>query len=144
MAVPLNLEEGQSSTRPPRFNSQFYSCWKIRMHDYLIVEDSELWDIVLDGPHIPTMDVKEGEIIRVVPKTRQSIMRLTGRRSRRTTRLKNCWSCTIGAEEYNRISSCESTKDIRNCLKTAHEGTEQVKESKVHMLTTQYKNFLMK
>ncbi|XP_069149264.1 uncharacterized protein [Solanum lycopersicum] len=63
MVAPLNLEEGQSSSQPPRFNDQFYSWWKTRMHDYLMVEDKKLWDIVLDGPFIPTIEVKEAKEI---------------------------------------------------------------------------------
>lgn len=33
--------------------------------------DSELWDIYLDGPFIPTIEINEGYITRLVPKTRQ-------------------------------------------------------------------------
>ena len=71
MEDPLNLEEGKSSHRPPRFNGHFYSWWKVRMHDYLMAEDSELWDIVLDGPFVPTMEEKDGEKTVLVPKSRQ-------------------------------------------------------------------------
>ena len=73
----LNLEEGQSSSQPPRFNDQFYSWWKTRMHDYLMVEDKKLWDIVLDGPFIPTIEVKYGEITKVVPQTLQQLTKRT-------------------------------------------------------------------
>ena len=52
--------------------------------------------------------------------------------------------CGIGPDEYNRVSACESAKEILDCLKTAHEGTEQVKESKIDMLTSRYENFKMK
>lgn len=58
MATPLNLEGGQSSTKPPRFNGQFYRRWKTRMHDFLI----------FDGPYVRTLEVKEGEITSVIPK----------------------------------------------------------------------------
>lgn len=40
------------------------------MHDFLMAEDSELWEIILDGPFVPTNEVKEGEITKIVPKTR--------------------------------------------------------------------------
>jgi len=60
MAAPLNLEEGQPSIRPPRFYVQFYGWWKTHMHDFLIDDDSEFWEIVLDGPQIPKNNVKEG------------------------------------------------------------------------------------
>ena len=47
-------------------------------------------------------------------------------------------------DEFNRVSACESAKEIQDCLKIAHEGTEQVKESKIDMLTSQYENFKMR
>ncbi|XP_069146579.1 uncharacterized protein [Solanum lycopersicum] len=112
MAAPLNLEEGQSLHGPPRFNGHFYSWWKVRMHNYLMAEDSELWDIILDGPFVPMMEVKDGERTITVPKPR--------------------------------VSACESAKEIWDCLLTAYEGTEQVKESKIDMLTSRYENFKMK
>ena len=40
------------------------------MHDFLMIEDSELWDIVLDGPFIPMIEEKNGEKTRLVPKPR--------------------------------------------------------------------------
>ena len=49
--------------------------------------------------------------------------------------------CCICVEEYNRISMCESKNEIRDSLRTTHEGTEQVKELKVDIMTTQYENF---
>ncbi|KAH0691227.1 hypothetical protein KY289_018585 [Solanum tuberosum] len=135
-AAPLNLEEGQSSTRQPRFNVQFYSWWKTRMHNYLMAEDNEMWDIVLDGPFIPTIELKDGDITKVIPKTSQEYNELDIKKIEKSYRAKKLLVCGIGAEEYNRISACESTKEIWDCLRTVHEGTEQVKELKVDMLTT--------
>ena len=43
------------------------------MHDYLMAEDSELWDIVLDGPFVLTMEEKDGEKTILVPKPRAEI-----------------------------------------------------------------------
>ena len=40
------------------------------MHDNLMAEDSEQWDIVLDGPFIPMIEEKDGENTRLVPKPR--------------------------------------------------------------------------
>ena len=42
------------------------------MHDFLMVEDSELWDIVLDGSFIPMIEENDGEKTRLVPKPRQT------------------------------------------------------------------------
>lgn len=71
IVAPTNLEQGQSTTRPSRLNGQFYDWWKTRMYDFILDEDNELWYIVLDGLHVLMNKVKEGDIIRLVPKTRR-------------------------------------------------------------------------
>ncbi|XP_019261264.1 PREDICTED: uncharacterized protein LOC109239194 [Nicotiana attenuata] len=43
-----------------------------------------------------------------------------------------------------KISSCQSAKEIWEALQAAHEGTTQVKQSKIDMLKTEYKLFRMK
>ncbi|XP_070028795.1 uncharacterized protein [Nicotiana sylvestris] len=52
--------------------------------------------------------------------------------------------CGIGPHEYNRVSACDTTKEIWEALQTVHEGTIQVKQSKIDMLTTEYELFRMK
>ncbi|XP_069154589.1 uncharacterized protein [Solanum lycopersicum] len=144
MAAPLNLEEGQSAHRHPRFNGHFYSWWKVRMHDYLMAEDSELWDIILDGLFVPRMEVKDGERTITVPKPRQKYDDADRKKIEKGFKAKTLLVCGIGPDEYNRVSACESAKEIWDCSLTAHEGTEQVKESKIDMLTSRYENFKMK
>ncbi|XP_070017440.1 intracellular protein transport protein USO1-like [Nicotiana sylvestris] len=59
-------------------------------------------------------------------------------------RAKKILVCGIGPDEYNRISACEIAKEIWEALQTTHEGTTQVKQSKIDMLTTEYELFRMK
>ena len=131
MAAPLDLEEGQSSTRTPHFNGHFYSWWKVRMHDYLVAVDSELWDIVLDGPFIPMIEEKDGEITRLVPKTRRKYDETDRKMIENGYKAKKLLVCGIRPNEFNCVSACESSKEIRDCLKTAHEGTKQVKSQRL-------------
>ncbi|XP_015060404.1 uncharacterized protein LOC107006346 [Solanum pennellii] len=51
--------------------------------------------------------------------------------------------CGIGPDEYNRISSCQDAKAIWKTLQTAHEGTTQVRKSKIVYLNRQYELFRM-
>jgi len=37
----------------------------------------------------------------------------------------------LGPDEYTRISKCESAKDIWEALQVAHEGTNQVRQSRI-------------
>ncbi|XP_070026474.1 uncharacterized protein [Nicotiana sylvestris] len=56
-------------------------------------------------------------------------------------RAKKILVCRIGPKEYNRISTCDIAKGIWEALQIAHEGTTQVKQSKIDMLTTEYALF---
>ncbi|XP_070013253.1 uncharacterized protein [Nicotiana sylvestris] len=47
--------------------------------------------------------------------------------------------CGIGLEEYNRISTYDTAKEIWETLQTTHEGIAQVKQFKIDMLTTKNK-----
>ncbi|XP_069148151.1 uncharacterized protein [Solanum lycopersicum] len=114
------------------------------MHDFLMAEDSELWDIVLDGPFIPMIAEKDGENTRLVPKPRRKYDEVDRKNIEKGYKTKKLLVCGIGPDEFNRVSACKSTKEIWDCIKTNHEGTKQVKESKIDMLTSLYENFKMR
>lgn len=46
------------------------------------------------------------------------------------------------SHEFNRIFTCKTTKEIWN--KVTHEGTNQVKETKINLLVHDYELFSMK
>ena len=46
--------------------------------------------------------------------------------------------------EYNRICQCKLAKEIWRLLEITHEGTNQVKESKINLLVHSYELFFMK
>lgn len=112
MAAPLNLEEGQSSIRPPRFNGHFYNWWKVSMHDFLMAKDSEPWDIVSDGPFVPMIEEKDGEITRLVPKPRRKYDEADRKKIEKGYKENKLFVCGIGPNEFNRVSACESAKEI--------------------------------
>ncbi|XP_070026216.1 uncharacterized protein [Nicotiana sylvestris] len=114
MAAPPNFEEGQSTYRPPRFNGQYYGWWKTRMHDFIMAEDSELWDVICDGPYVPTKKVGDPPV--TMPKSRK---------------------------EYNDADRKVVEKNFVP-RKFCTRGTTQVKQSKIDMLTIEYELFRMK
>ena len=111
------------------------------MRNFLIAEDSELWDIFLDGPYIPMIEEKDGEKTRLVPKPRQKYDEADRKKIEKGYKAKTLLVCGIGPDEFNRVLACESAKDIWDCLKTAHERTEQIKVLKIDLLTSLYENF---
>lgn len=78
------------------------------------------------------------------PRYTRSMVKVIERKLRKNFKVKKLLVCGIYPNEYNRISACESTKEIWDYLRTTHERTSQVKKSKVDMLTSQYKAFIIK
>ncbi|XP_070022282.1 uncharacterized protein [Nicotiana sylvestris] len=101
MVAPPNFEEGQSTYRPPRFNGQYYGWWKIRMHDFMMVDDSEQWDIICDGPHVPMKKLEETRPL--VPKGRREYNDIDRKVVEKNYRSKKILMCGIGPDEYNRV-----------------------------------------
>ncbi|XP_070048835.1 uncharacterized protein [Nicotiana tomentosiformis] len=50
----------------------------------------------------------------------------------------------LGPDKYNRIFVCSNVKQIWDALQTAHEGTNQVKRSKIELPMRNYEFFSMK
>ncbi|XP_070007641.1 uncharacterized protein [Nicotiana sylvestris] len=142
MAAPPNFEEDQFTYRPPRFNGKYYGWWNTRMHDFIIAEDSVLWDVICDGPYVLTKVLEE--IPFLMPKTRKEYTDADRKVVEKNFCAKKIFVCGIGPDEYNRISACDTAKEIWEALRTAHEGTTKVKQSKIDMLTTEYELFRMK
>ncbi|XP_070025701.1 uncharacterized protein [Nicotiana sylvestris] len=82
-------------------------------------EDSELWDIICDSPHVPMK--KLGETGPMVSKDRKEYS-------------------DVDRKAVEKELSCQQNL----ALQTAHEGTTQFKLSKNDMLTTEYELFKMK
>ncbi|XP_070046410.1 uncharacterized protein [Nicotiana tomentosiformis] len=109
------------------------------MRDHIIGEDYELWDIVTDGP-LATLKINAERVY--VPKTKADCTAEDLNKWEKNAKAKKWLVCGLGPDEYNRIQSCTTTKQIWDTLQVAHEGTPHVKRS-IETLT-QYENFAMK
>ncbi|XP_033515545.1 uncharacterized protein [Nicotiana tomentosiformis] len=110
MATPPNFEEGHSTYRPPRFNGQYYRWWKTRMHDFIMAEDLELYDVIYDGPFVPTKT--SGDPAVTLPRIRKEFNNADRKAIEKKFRAKKILACGISPDEYNRISACQSAKEI--------------------------------
>ncbi|XP_075111718.1 uncharacterized protein LOC142181926 [Nicotiana tabacum] len=112
------------------------------MHDFIMAEDCELWDIICNGPYVPTRVMEELPFS--MAKTSKEYTDADKKAVEKIFCAKKIIVCGIRLEEYNTISACDTAKEIREALQTAHEGTTQVKQSKIDMVTTEYELFRMK
>ncbi|KAL5545088.1 hypothetical protein UlMin_008872 [Ulmus minor] len=102
--------------------------------------DYELWDVIEKGPYIPMKKYEES----LVEKLKSEWDDTDKKRISINARAMNTLFCALSMEEFNRIRSCKTAKDIWNTLEVTHEGTNQVKESKISMLVHKYELFKMK
>ncbi|XP_070026656.1 uncharacterized protein [Nicotiana sylvestris] len=87
---------------------------------------------------------KVGDPPVALPKIRKEYNDTDRKAVEKNFRAKKILVCGIGPDEYNRISACQSAKEILEALQTVHEGITQVKQSKIDMLTTKYELFRIK
>ena len=128
--------EGQSIVRPPMFNGE-YAFWKNRMNFFLKTIDA--WDIVETGYRIPTITVDDQEI----EKPKEQWTELENKLQNTNAKATNSIICSLDQFEFNRVSHCLTAQEIWHILEVTHEGTSQVKESRLAMLSSEYENFTM-
>ena len=56
---------------------------------------------------------------------------------------KNIITFALGMDEYFRVSNCKNAKEMWDTLQVTHEGTTDVKRSRINILTHQYELFRM-
>ncbi|GAV73241.1 UBN2 domain-containing protein, partial [Cephalotus follicularis] len=101
--------------------------------------DYQLWHIIVNGPRMPTRTI-EGV---VSPKPENEYNDNDFRMLQLNSKAKHVLFCAVGPNEFNRISSCDSAKEMWDLLEVTYEGTNQVKESKISILVHEYELFIM-
>ncbi|KAL4360717.1 hypothetical protein GQ457_04G018640 [Hibiscus cannabinus] len=101
--------------------------------------DYSIWDVVLDGPFTPMK--REGDTL--VPKQRHEWNDEERRRVQMNAKAMQILFCALGPDEFAKMSSCSSAKEIWDKLEVTHEGTSEVKETKIGLLNLSYENFKM-
>ena len=129
--VNNNIAEGQNINRPPFFDGLNYNYWKVRMVIYLKSINFELWDIVINGYTSYNTSYKDWS------EEEKKLAQLDAKGL-------NILFCAVNQEQFNRISNCKTSHEAWHNLEVTHEGTNQVKETKINMLVCKYELFKMK
>ena len=110
------------------------------MRIYIQSVDYELWRIIVKCPKILTKRVEEVKVPKIKSEWTDDDLKMM----QSNAKAMNILYCAFDPNEYNRIFTCESTKEIGDRLEVTHEGTSQVKESKINILVHNYELFKMK
>ena len=116
-----------------------YPYWKTKMTWFLQSTDLDVRDVIKDDPTFPSKLVN-GDM---VPKPKQEWDECD-RRNFQLNAKAVYFECCMDRNEYSRICQCKSAKEIWRLLEITHEGTNQVKESKINLLVHSYEFFFMK
>ncbi|EOX99913.1 Uncharacterized protein TCM_008921 [Theobroma cacao] len=102
--------EGQSTNRPPLFDGSNYPYWSTRMSIYIRAIDYEMWDVIIDGPFIPsTLSVVTNELM---PKPRSEWTEAETKKVQTNFKAINTLHCALTPTEFNKVSSCTTTKQV--------------------------------
>ena len=96
--------------------------------------------LIKNGPLIPTVTKEDGKVIIKKPKEFDGD---DYKMMEKNAKAKKLLYFGLGPDEYTRISECESAKEIWDALQIAHEGTNQVKQSRIELLMRKYELFEM-
>jgi hypothetical protein len=123
LSVPLG--------KPPMFNGEDYSRWSNLMRFHLTSLHKSIWDIVEFGVQVPSVGDEDYDADEVV-----QIQHIN---SQATTILL----ASLSPEEYNKVQGLKSAKEIWDILKTAHEGDEVTKITKMEMIEGELGRFML-
>ena len=116
-----------------------YTYWKVRMRVFVEAIDTDIWDAIEKGPYIPRR-VINGEAI-VIPRT--SWNEDDKKKVSYDLKAKNIIFSALSKNEFHRISQCQSAKEMWDTLQITHEGTSEVRDSRLNSLTHEYELFHM-
>ncbi|GKU95337.1 hypothetical protein SLEP1_g8708 [Rubroshorea leprosula] len=132
--------EGLSTTKPPFFDGINYNYWKNRMKVFMLANVPKAWVVTMKGSYVPMKIVGERE----VPKEEIDWNDEDLEKIMINNKAINMLQCALNPTEFQRVSGCDTAKEMWDMLEVTHEGTSQVKESKINRLTYMYELFKMK
>jgi len=136
-------KEGGQVNRGPVLDGSNYDYWKVRMVAFLKSIDSRMWKAVLKGwDHPLTKDKDDKDTIELEPEedwSREEDDLTFGNFKALNTLLNR-----VEKNIFRLICNCTIAKNAWDILRTTHEGTSNVKMSKLQLITAKFENPKMK
>ena len=124
------MDRSQSLNVPPFFDGNNYAFWKVQMRAFLCSIDDIFWDAIEAGW--------------TWPKTAKSTWDKAALAvANANSKALNAIFCGVSPDEFYRISHITIAKEAWEILETTYEGTKKVKDIKLQMLATRFKELKM-
>ena len=124
------MDKGKFLIIPYLFNGTNYTYQKVHMRVFLQSLDEKVWqavEISWTKPKEAPSDQDDAKI----------------KAANFNSRAFNALFSAVTNEEFQKISSTETTKEAQTILQTTYEGTKAVKDSKFQRLTTSFEEIKM-
>ncbi|XP_070041022.1 uncharacterized protein [Nicotiana tomentosiformis] len=141
------FQEGTSQVRPLYFNGQHFSHWKVCMEIYTKSYDVKVWRVIKKGDYpIPAAksDKKADSQTSTEPADLDDYTDEQMAVIQINVKNQKLLYNAISGEEYEKISSCDTAKEMWDKLEVTYEGTNKVKETRINTLIHDYAFFHMK
>ncbi|CAL8097233.1 unnamed protein product [Prunus armeniaca] len=132
-----------SVAHPPYFDSNNYGAWKAKMKSFLWSLDERVWYTVVHGFSEPTKKIGKGDEETIVLKSREEWTTAEVTHSTNNQKGLNAIFTAVSSDQFEYISSCDTSKEAWDILQVTHEGTDTVKGAKLQMHTLQFETILM-
>ncbi|GKV05126.1 hypothetical protein SLEP1_g17167 [Rubroshorea leprosula] len=110
------------------------------MKVYMLANEPKAWIVTMKGSYVPIKVVGENE----VPKEEVEWHDEDLGKIMINNKAINMIQCALNPMEFHKVFKCNTAKEMWDKLEVTHEGTSQVKESKINRLNHMYKLFNMK
>ncbi|RAL53735.1 hypothetical protein DM860_015463 [Cuscuta australis] len=121
--------DSQSIHRPPFFNGQNYSYWKMRMEYFIQSIDFDLWLNVLHGRFVPSSGDFAG--LSLEDKRKLSM----------NAKAINILHCSLGPDEFARVRTWKMAKRVWDLLEATPEGDISTKKMMIALGNSEYESF---
>lgn len=129
--------------KPPQYDKDKFSNWKLWMQVYMNAVDDEIFEIVQNGPYIPFKRItkeNEPDIIDINPKEKWS--ESEKRKVNLDKRAKSILYSSLDDNVFESVVNCYNAKAMSKFSSHASWRTEEVKENKQSILVQKYEMFL--
>ena len=124
------MDRSQSLNVLPYFYGNNYAIWKVRIRAFLCSIDDNVWDAVEVGWTRPEAAKSTWDKAALVAANANS-------------KALNAIFYGVSLDEFHRISHITVAKEAWEILETTYEGTKKVKDTKLQMLITKFKELKM-
>ncbi|XVF11748.1 hypothetical protein REPUB_Repub08aG0054500 [Reevesia pubescens] len=119
-ALSNGILDENATDRPPLFDATKYQFWSTTIVVYVQACDMDMWYIIMEGSFIST---KKNEANEIVPKSKFEWTADDKAKVQVNFKAINILHCALNLTKFNKISTCNNTKEIWDKLKVTHEGT---------------------